>query len=278
MITNPDYAFPLAIPGGYFNGRIVPPFNIYLTDYHVHFMRYLYYICVMGAHGPYPIELELEEIQAALDDCRKKNCEKCRGRISKILIAEAPPPNPFNYFYNPYSPWTTGGGPGFGGVAYTGAIKSALFPGTLFPTKIDFLIACARKGFLLLDLFPYAISYTNRGSARYQAASLSAWGVGLTPYPYNALSTLNNLRCCIDKSIAFGFALTSFGRNILVNSGAVSTFDAWCVTNGIVLNPPLNLDQVRIATPSPSAPKYLRLCHRRGLFGPCPNLLNLAGF
>ncbi|MFM7589775.1 MAG: hypothetical protein ACKO55_11770 [Bacteroidota bacterium] len=277
MITNPDYAFPLAIPGGYFNGRLIPPFTIYLTDYHIHFMRYLYYICIMGATGPYPIDMDLNEIQTALDECRKTNCEKCQGKISKILIAEAPPPNPLNYFYNPNSPWTALGGPGAGGAAYTRAIKTALFPGIAFATKIDFLIACARKGFLLLDLFPYAIPYTNRGGARYYAACLSAWGFGLTPFPFNVLNTLNNLKCCIDKSIAFGFALTSFGRNILVTPGAVMAFDTWCVTNGIVLNPPLNLDQLRVITP-PGASNYLRLCHRRGLFGPCPNLLNLAGF
>ncbi len=63
MITVTDYYFPLGIPGGYFNGKFVPTFHDYLRDYHIHFMRYLYFLCIKNADGDYPIEISIEEIE-----------------------------------------------------------------------------------------------------------------------------------------------------------------------------------------------------------------------
>jgi len=277
MITAADYNYPLGIPGGYFNGKIVPPFPNYLRDYHVHFMRYIYYLCIMNAKGEYPDEMSIEEIQSAFEKNKGKNC---KPKVKKILICEAPPPTVLNYFYNPFSPWTVGGKPGKGGTAYAGAIQTALFPGITFPTKIAFLKACAKEGFLLLDLFPYAISYKGkRGTMRYQNACISAFGFGASAYPHNILNTLNYLICCIQKTIAFGFALKSSGEKIINDPVSVANFNAWCLANGITLNPLGPLEQIRLVPPPvPNSSNYLRVCGRKGLFGPCPILLNLAGF
>ncbi len=276
MITNADYNFPLGIRGGYFNGKAVPAFPDFLKDYHVHFMRYLYYMCIMNAEGNYPNELSIEDIQNGFE----KNKEKeCKPKIKKILIGEAPPTNPINYFYNP-SPlrWNVKTGNPTTGQSWTSTIKNALFPGKTFPDTVSFLEACAREGFLLLDLFPYAIRYSSRNTLGYSDACISAWGGGLSPYPHNIIGTLNYLNCCIQKTISIGFALTSFGTIIVTDFGAVGNFDAWCLANLIALNPPGPLDQIRaVAPPVPNASKYLRICHRRPMLSPCPILLNLAG-
>jgi len=277
MITAADYLYPLGIPGGYFNGAAVPPFPDYLRDYHVHYMRYLYYLCIMNAVGPYPIEMTIEEIQAAFE--RNKG-GKCKPRIRKILIGEAPPPNPLNYFYNPsLLRWNAATGNPSRGQSWTSAIKNSLFPGVAFPDTESFLIACAGEGFLLLDLFPYAITYTGRNNGNYRRACISAWGAGLTPYPYNIINTLNLLVCCIQDNIAIGFGLTSSGRIILTDVGAVGIFNAWCMANGKTLNPLGTLDQLRMVMPPvPNASIYLRICHRPPMLSPCSLLLNLAGF
>ena len=277
MITATDYNYPLRIPRGYFNGKAVPPFPYYLSDYHVHFMRYIYYLCIMNAEGEYPIEMTIEQIQDAFERNKEK---KCRPIIKKILIGEAPPPNPLNYFYNP-SPlrWNAATGNPSRGQSWTSAIKNSLFPGVAFPDTVSFLVACAREGFLLLDLFPYAITYSGRNNANYMQACISAWGAGPVPYPHNIINTLNYLVCCIQKNISIGFALTSFGRVLLTDVGAVGSFNAWCMANRITLNTPGPLDQLRLVVPPvPNASDYLRICHRRPMLSPCPILLNLAGF
>ncbi|CAM4331516.1 hypothetical protein EWU23_00255 [Cytophagaceae bacterium 50C-KIRBA] len=279
MITNVDYNYPLVISKGYFNGRTVavPPFPDYLSYYHVHFMRYIYYLCIMNAKGNYPNGLSIEEILKGFELNKGKICEP---RITKILIGEAPPPNPMNYFYNPtplrWNPTT--GNPSLS-QTWTSAIKNSLFPGMAFPDTVSFLEACAREGFLLLDLFPYAIKYSGRGNANYSQACISSWGVGPTTYPHNIINTLNYLICYIQKTIAIGFALTSFGRIILFDVGAVGSFNAWCLANAITLDPPGPLDQIRVVAPlvPPNASKYLRICHRRPMLSPCSTLLKLAG-
>ena len=277
MITATDYNYPLGIPRGYFNGKAVPPFPDYLSDYHVHFLRYIYYLCIMNAEGEYPIEMTIEQIQGAFERNKEK---KCRPIIKKILIGEAPPPNPLNYFYNP-SPlrWNAATGNPSRRQSWTSAIKNSLFPGVAFPDTVSFLIACAREGFLLLDLFPYAISYSGRNNANYMQACISAWGAGPVPNPHNIINTLNYLVCCIQKNIAIGFALTSFGTIILTDIGAVGAFNAWCLANGITMNPPGPIDQIRLVMPPvPYASNYLRICHRRPMLAPCSILLNQAGF
>lgn len=283
MITARDYNYPLGIPGGYFNGKAVPTFPDYLRDYHVHFMRYMYYMCIMNAEGEYPVKMTSKEIQDAFE----KNKEKyCKPKIRKILIGEAPPPVLLNYFYNP-SPlrWNAAKGEPTKGQGWTSAIKNALFPGMVFPDTVSFLKACAREGFLLIDLFPYAISYSrSRGTVTkpnrfFSAACISAWGARIAPYPHNIINTLNYLACCIQKNITIGFALTSFGTIILTNIGAVGAFNAWCLANGITLNPPGPIDQIRVVPPPvPNASNFLRICHRRPMLAPCPILLKQAGF
>ena len=277
MITATDYNYPLGIPRGYFNGKAVPAFPDYLSDYHVHFMRYIYYLCIMNAEGEYPIEMTIEQTQDAFERNKEK---KCRPIIKKILIGEAPPPNPLNYFYNP-SPlrWNAATGNPSRGQSWTSAIKNSLFPGVAFPDTVSFLVACAREGFLLLDLFPYAITYSGRNNANYMQACISAWGAGPVPNPHNIINTLNYLVCCIQKNIAIGFALTSFGTIILTDIGAVGAFNAWCLANGITMNPPGPIDQIRLVMPPvPYASNYLRICHRRPMLAPCSILLNQAGF
>lgn len=272
MINGNDYNSPLINPEGYFYGKVIPPFADYLSQYHVHFMRYLYFLCIMNAEGDYPVNKSIESIQQAFDN----GSGSIKPPINRILICEAPPPNPLNYFYNPLSPWTSVGRPGPGGAAFTGAIQTALFPGITFTTKIDFLKECARKGFLLLDLFPYAITYTGRTSLKYTNACINAWVAGPST---TTLDILNYLKRFIQKDFAIGFALTSFGRIILTAAPAIGGFNTWCVANGFILNPAGALDQIRtIPSPYPTASNYLRICHRRPMFGPCPTLLNLAGF
>jgi hypothetical protein len=276
MITNTDYNSPLAIPGGYFNGKTVPTLPDYLRDYHIHFMRYVYYMCIKNAQGNYPNELSIEEINKEFVIPREN---KCQPNIKKILICEAPPPNVLNYFYNTASPWTASGRPGTGGTAFSGAIHTALFGPRIFATKLDFLKECAQEGFLLLDLFPYAIPYTARTGKKYRDACIRAFGTSAAPYPHNILNTLNYLICCIQKSIALGFALKSFGEVIITDAVSAANFNAWFLANGITLNPSGPLQQVRVVPPPvPNVSDYLRVCGRNGLFGPCPVLLNLAGF
>lgn len=278
MITAADYNFPSRLPGGFFNGRMVPTLPDYLNEYHIHYMRYLYFMCIMNGEGEYPFEISFEDIQRAFDESKRN--KNCKPLIKKILIAEAPPFTKANYFYNPSSPWTVKGKPGVGGTSYTGVIQTTLFPGVLFPTKLDFLKACAREGFLLLDLFPYSISFAGtRNTLRYRNACISAFGSGPTPYPLSILKTLKDLTCCIEKNLTVGFALKVMGEAINNNVHCVADFDSWLLANRITSNPGGSLNQLRLVPSKvPGASRYLRVCWRNGLFGPCSNLLKTAGF
>jgi hypothetical protein len=201
---------------------------------------------------------------------------KHKPKINKILIGEAPPPVAINYFYNPTSPWSRTGNPGKGGN-YTRSIKNALFPGMAFPTKIDFLIACARNGFLLLDLFPYAMPFSGsiRSTRRYENACISAFG-GAASYPSNMIAILDSLKDCIKSDLSIAFAQISFGKIILSDPTCVANFNTWLLTNGKSLNPSGPIDILRsIATPNVSL--LLRVCGKRGSFVPIPALLNSAG-
>jgi hypothetical protein len=271
-----DYNWPLALPNGYFYGRPVPGYHEYLFEYHVHYMRYIFFMCVMNADGEYPMELGIDDLRNGL---RSSQGNSCFPRIKKILIGEAPPPNPLNYFYNS-SParWNAITGNPSHGQSWTSTIKNALFPGVGFPDTSSFLSACAKKGFLLLDLFPYAIRYSGRNTISYNTACTQAWGGGGLPYPHNIIGSLNDLLCCIEETISIGFALTRMGSNIVTDHHSVLAFRNWCVAHGRNLNPPLHLDQLRPLAPHvPNAADYLRICHRRPMLTPCARLLNLAG-
>lgn len=279
MITLPDYNAPLIIPGGYFNGRFAPrdaiEFNRFLSTYHLDYLRYLYFLCIMGAEGEYPLDITVEEIEGAFNN----EDRNCIPRIKKILIGEAPPPNYCNYFYNIHSPWNVRMGRPSAGQAWTSAIKNALFPGMIFHTKTEFLIACAQSGFLLLDLFPYPITYTGRNTIMYQNACINAFIMGGNPI--NIISQLNSIICCISKELSIGFAMRSFGENILNSPVCVADFNAWQALNGIILNP---LGDINLIRPIPilGASDFLRICYQGGAngggpMGPNANLMNTAG-
>ena len=266
--TNANFNFPIVT--GTFLGKTIPTSADYAADYYIHYLRYLYFMCCMNAEGLYPVEISIEQM---LDGWEKN---KNKPKINKILIGEAPPPVAINYFYNPSSPWSRTGNPGKGGN-YTRSIKNALFPGMAFPTKIDFLIACARNGFLLLDLFPYAMPFGGgiRSTRRYTDACISAFG-GAAAYPLNIISILDNLKNCIKSDFSIAFAQISFGNTILSDLTCVSNFNAWLSANGKSINPAGPIDILRpIAIPNVSP--FLRVCGKRGSFVPIPALLNDAG-
>lgn len=284
MTTSANYNAPLILPKGFFHGRWVPTFPDYVANYYIHYLRYLYFLCIMGANddAAYPSDMKVADIERAFKEHEKSGFTRRARPIHKILLAEAPPPTERNYFYNPSSPWNSSKGkPGRGGAAYSGAIQKTLFPKRKFSSKIDFLRACAKEGFLIIDLFPYAISYSGsaRRSAAYQAACISAFGGGATPYPINFCSVLENLKFCLQESITIGFALTSFGRIILTDTTCVKSFDHWCFKNGISLNPIGSIGITALPTTTPPSPSgFTRVCHRRGLFGPDAGMMSRIGF
>jgi hypothetical protein len=267
MISEADYNDPLGIPGGFFT---TPTYQNYIIDYDVHFMRYLYFMCIQNSEGGYPNNMDMEEIQNAFEENKGKNCGP---KIKKILIGEAPPPTAQNYFYNTNNlRWNVH-------TQWTRAIKDALFPEDNFPNIVSFLIACAKHGFLLLDLFPYAITYSSRTSPRYRQACINAWGFGNQAYPHNIKVKLDYLICYISKEISFGFALKSFGEIIMTDDDSNRNFENWRHEQEINLLPQGLLNQIRInPIDYPGASNFLRVCGRQNLFGPCPELLISAGF
>jgi hypothetical protein len=278
MITLHEYNAPLTIVGGYFDGRFAHrskiEFNRFLSTYHLDYLRYLYFLCIIGAEGEYPLDITLEEIEVAINN----EDRNCIPRINKILIGEAPPPNYCNYFYNIHSPWNmVDGNPGKG-QAWTSTIKNALFPGIQFVNKIDFLIACAKNGFLLLDLFPYPITYKGRNTNKYKNACVNAFS---GTYTINIINQLNILNCCLHKELSIGFAMRSFGESILDSVVCVADFNAWQLLNEVILNPEGAINLIR-TTPNIGASNYLRICYQGGAngggpMGPNAVLMNIAG-
>jgi len=167
LLTITDYRFPFLVPGTYFNPArvaLTPDYAVYITDYHVHFLRYIYYMCHLDAKGDYPTEMNYDELINKL-----KNKRPCKPKIKKILFAEAPNV-PATYFYNSTLPFLAAN-------PFTSPVSNCLFPGIVFVNQVDFLIACARAGFILLDLFPYAIAggYTATNTNIYRNACKSAF-------------------------------------------------------------------------------------------------------
>jgi len=268
-----DFNNPIGLANGFFNGRVpLATPSTFPSPYEIDYMRYLYYLCIKNGEGDYPKEISLEEMEKAF-----KNDRDCKPRIKKILIGEAPPTNYFNYFYNP-TPlrWNAATGNPTSGQAWTSAIKNALFPGMVFPDTLAFLKACAAEGFLLLDLFPYAINYSGkRTSKKYKSACISAYG-GTAPYPHNILNTLTSIKCCLEKDFSIAFAMKSFGEIILSDAVCVRDTTNWFLANGKNINPPGPIDSVRVI-PVQDSSVYLRVCGRRYLLAPCSNLMNSAG-
>ncbi len=265
-----DYNFPLALTKGYFAGKDVPPFGVYMRNFHHDFLKYLFFMCIQNAKGAYPINDSIDKIIGELNDSAR-NCSK---PITKILIGEAPPfqlpnSNTIEYFYNTCGKWPSRS-------PWINAPKKALFNEQTFQNKVDFLTACARAGFLLLDLFPYAIKYNSRSTKKYEIACVSAFQ---GPYPFNIMDTLRWLTPCISKNIAIGFGLTPFGKVILSSMSCVNIFNRWTANNNINLITPLLLDQLR-QIPINDTSNFLRICHKnmRNAYGPDPALLKQAGF
>ena len=108
-------------------------------------------------------------------------------KIKYILIGEAPPNGGINYFYDTtaitgqaylleiFNAEYGGAGPGF---TLTSPLTSAL--------KINALIDLAKRGVLLLDLFPFATDYTLRGITRnnlvINGVASSFWCSNANPY------------------------------------------------------------------------------------------------
>ena len=275
-MTKTDYDFPLS-PTGEFSGIPVPPFADYYANYHIDFLRYLYYMCIMNADGEYPIDISAKQIEEAFNN--RDNSKKCKPRISKILIGEAPSVSVGKYFYNafPIIPWNaTKGLPKGSGFTWIVEIKKALFPTTHHANKIEFLKACAKRGFLLIDLFPYAIDYDNikKRKKTYKDACKSSFN---GPYPINVIDTLENIKCCIKDEFSIGFGLIRFGDPILGDITSCSNFNNWLSINGKTLIPAGNIQALRPHIHGRRASKYIRVCGKAGAFGPVCVLLNDAG-
>lgn len=262
IINKSDYENPLK--NGKFLNKEVPNFKTFEKNYHIHFLRYLYYICVMCAEGDYPENITLDEIKKGF--ASKKG--KCKPKINKILIGEAPPDNHANYFYNTQIPWVNGNPKGIQ-FCWTKAIKDALFPNTTFITKIDFLVACAKKEFILIDLFPYPISgKVNGRSSSYKKSIIIA---------IKKILNYFDKISCLQSEIAIAFGLKRYGEIILDDTATVITIKNWLHRNHKTLTPPTVIEESRLCCCPLLHSKYLRVCGARGYYHPLSCLLIQAG-
>ena len=242
-------------------------YQIYLSEYYVFFARYLVLLCADGYEKYSSVdELNYEE---AIKILKVSNCKK---RIKSILICEAPPPSPANYFYNPKSSWnSTSGKPGKG-QAYTTAVFNALFAGWAFSSKVEFLEECAKSGFLLLDLFPLPVNFsTFRRKRGFDSLCVSQFKV-------NVLAFLRDKECCIgiDSPLGFAFGLKSSGESILKDASVIAAFNTWQSVAGVILNPPIPIDALKPFT-RPDESVYHRVCARRYVLFPIYSLLRTSG-
>lgn len=252
------------VPPPYFNGKNLPSYNVYRNTFEKDFLRYLYYQTVMGSSGDYPLgEFDSSKL------FQLGSTYQTTPRISKILVGEAPPKNYSKYFYNPKGIWPNGS-------PWKSEVSKVLFGNKVFFSKLDFLIACSQSGFLLVDLFPYAIKYTSRTSKKYENACISAF---LGNSPYNIMYTLNLLTPLLSKNLVFGFGLTGLGNSVLNDHACNVTFTNWASKNNVTLYAGGTLNFCRTDMQSGYS-QYLRICHRRlkNNFGPYAPLLKKAGF
>lgn len=278
ILTASDYNTPRTISGSLFGGPSVPSYSDYLGNYYVHFLRYLYYMCAMGGDKEYPDRLSVEELVAKLT-----TLENCRPTIRKVLIGEAPPANATNYFYNPDpSSWNVKKGAPAKGGSWARQIQTALFGAkSHFPSKQEFLQACAKEGFLLLDLFPYAISFSSSiaKTKKYYGAVNDAFGFGgYSGYPSSIKATLDSIECCIDSSMIIGFSLIRFGNRILDDKGITTSFLTWFTSKGRSFPGSISsIDQLRIP-PVKGASIYVNVFGKQGPAFPLASLMKSAGF
>ncbi len=276
-----DYNCPLGQPeGAYLTGvcGVLPiagaaDWGNFERDYYAPFLRYLYFICFQNADGAYPVKLSVKEMCESLTDLFRK--KKCVSRnIRSILIAESPSPAPANYFYN------LAGAPGWDAAGtFCGEIRLALgIPGGL--TKTQFLVECARCGFIVLDLFPFVTMAIPAGAQpnAYKTAVKRAWGFcpSVVPYPMNIRELLDFIFCCLNKNLSVGFSLPRFGNVILGDLCSYTEFNNWLAINGIVLNPAGAVEMLRVpAVVGRSI--FLRICWQNGYFAPHHDRMNEAG-
>ena len=279
MLSHTDFNAPLLTQGNFFHQRFWPytldQFDHYLATYHLDYLRYLFYTCIMGAQGDYPINITFQEIEDAF-----KNNENNRStKINKILIGEAPPTSYDNYFYNINSPWNNITGTPSTGQAWTSSIKNALFPGINFPDKTEFLKACAECGFLLIDLFPYPYNFgQTRNVIAYNQACISAFS---GQNPIGVISNLDSIKNYLSKQISVGFGMKSFGEIILNSPNCNADFENFLLAQNAVLSPLGDLNVVR-RIPIIGTSHYVRICYQGGLnnggpMGPNAHLMNLVG-
>ena len=100
-------------------------------------------------------------------------------------------------------------------------------------------------------------------------------------YPINIINQLNSIIFCISKELSIGFAMRSFGENILTSPVCVHDFTTWQTLNGIILNPIGVVNAIR-PIPIIGASNYLRICYQGGPngggpMGPNASLMNTAG-
>lgn len=263
-VTQAEYDFPKSIPNSYFHGRAskvaIPTFQDWQKNHHIHFLRYLWYLLDQNFNNVYPSGnqsgISYEDLQKEIDDLEKKiegQLSSSNGirPIKKILIGEAPPPGN-NYFYDN----TTLTGP------WINAPWKACYHSLGKPNqKSNYLIKMAQAGFLLLDLFPYAISFTNRDTIKYETSCISAFRNGPSFYPINIMATLCKLQNQINLTSSIAFGMKKFGEAILNNkSGCVLNFNRCTSKNGFGLHPAGPIDCLRTPPPNPLAiSNYLRI-------------------
>ncbi len=246
-VTDKEYDYPKTISGSYFHGQAskvtIPTFKEWQRNHHIHFLRYLWYLLDQNFDNDYPsIDISDEDLQKKIDDLEEKIKKQLSSSneirpIKKILIGEAPPllPHPpakGNYFYHTGS-WPQKPGP------WINAPKKCMFLNKTYTSKDLFLQNCAKKGFLLLDLFPYAIKFTSslRNGPDYKVACKEAFNNPNGNYPLNILSTLNQLKNHIHKDFTIVFGMNSFGETILNDKiGCVTSF----ISYGFNLQNPRN--------------------------------------
>jgi len=263
IIKESDYK--KALKDSMFLNQKVPVFADYEKDYQTSFLRYLYYICIMDAKGDYPTEVSKEEIENTFANIKGK----CKPKINKILIGEALPPNFGNYFYNTNIPWKNGM-PDGSGRTWVREVKKALFHNVCFSTQTEFLTACAKNGFLLIDLFPYAISYSGKRKTKsYQLAAMSAMN--------QILIFLDSMNCCLHDEIAIAFGMKSFGDILLTDAPSVANISTWLLSKGKTLTPPILIDKPRVTFCYTNSSKFLRVCGVKGSYGPVSDLLKQSG-
>ncbi|MCZ2475932.1 hypothetical protein G9H61_10765 [Aquirufa ecclesiirivi] len=249
---------------GTFLGKLVgtSSYNDFLNNYHLPFWRYIYYSCQLGSSGPYPnpaIISDQDIINWVMNGIYNLNVF---APFNKILIGEAPN-NPNTYFYK-----STGS---YNSIGWSGDIKNALLPNQVFNTREDFLVACSKSGFLLIDIFPYDIKY-NKVNGRNKAFR-SHWNL--------LLHRLTGLSKFISPTFALAFGLIRIGK-IVIEDKQINqnhSLQNWINNNHkslISINSSNSLDSLR-PNQTKGESRYIRVCGRTNQYGPSTNHLNLAG-